>query len=129
MLSLSDQQRIRRAITAAYASQHHKIRVGAVVAVAGRLSISANLPRNDARICWQHASTHAEMAALGDAYRGGKGGTVYVARVGWKTGLLPSHPCERCVPMLTDAGIKRIVWFDGDEWTQTRLHETMLLAI
>lgn len=123
MLSLSDRQRIRRATAAALSSRHHKIRVGAVVSVAGRISVSANLPRNDARICWQHASTHAEIAALEDAYRGGRGGTVYVARVGARGRLLPSFPCDRCVPELLDAGVKRVVWFDGNSWTQTRIND------
>lgn len=120
MLSASDHRRIKRAITAARQSRHHRIRVGAVVSVAGRLSVSANIPRNDARVCWQHASTHAEMAALSDAYRGGHGGTVYVARIGASGRPLPSFPCERCVPELLDAGVKRLVWFTGVEWAAAR---------
>lgn len=121
MLSRADQQRIRKAIKAATKSRHHKIRVGAVVAVAGRLSISPNIPRNDARICWQHASVHAEEAALSGAYRNGDGGVVYVARIGQSGRVLPSFPCDRCLPVLREAGVRRVVWFDGQVWTASRL--------
>ena len=121
MLSHADQQRIKKAIKAATKSRHHKIRVGAVVAVAGRLSSSPNIPRNDARICWQHASVHAEEAALAGAYRDGIGGVVYVARIGQSGRVLPSFPCKRCVPALRNAGIRKVVWFDGQIWMASRL--------
>lgn len=129
MLSLSDRQRIRRATAAALSSRHHKIRVGAVVSVAGRLSVSPNLPRNDARICWEHASTHAEIAALDGAYKMGRGGTIYVARVGARGRLLPSFPCDRCMPEILEAGIRRVVWFDGIGWTETRSSELTDLPV
>lgn len=124
MLSASDHKRIKRALTAARQSRHHRFRVGAVVSVSGRLSVSANIPRNDARVCWQHASTHAEIAALADAYRGGAGGTLYVARVGATGRPLPSFPCDRCVPELLAAGVRRVVWFTGVEWAAARFEKS-----
>lgn len=121
MLSRTDQQRIDQAIRIAGKSKHHKIKVGALLSVAGRVSSSPNIPRNDARICWEHASIHAEQAALSSAYKEGEGGTIYVARVGKSGRVLPSFPCQRCVPILKRARVKRIVWFDGQRWTDSRL--------
>lgn len=121
VLSRTDQQRIDQAIKMATKSKHHKIRVGALLSVAGRISQSPNVPRNDPRICWEHASVHAEQAALAGAYRDGAGGTIYVARIGKSGRVLPSFPCQRCVPMLKQAQVRRVVWFDGQRWTDSRL--------
>lgn len=120
MLSTSDHRRIKRAIAAAGTSTHN-IRVGACVSVAGRLSCAPNVPKNDARIAWQNASVHAEVNALSGAYRDGQGGTIYVARLGSTGRLLPSFPCYRCVPHLIEAGVRRVVWFDGNNWVAGRV--------
>lgn len=122
MISVSDHSRIRRAIAAARTSTH-RFKVGACVSVAGRLSCAPNVPKNDARIAWEHASVHAEVNALAGAYRDGQGGTIYVARLGSTGRLLPSFPCHRCVPHLIEAGVRRVVWFDGKNWVAGRVSD------
>lgn len=39
-----------------------------------------------------------------------KGCTIYVARVGARDDIRISRPCSRCMKMIHDAGIKRIVY-------------------
>lgn len=128
MISVSDHSRIRRAIAAANTSTH-RFKVGACVSVAGRLSCAPNVQKNDARIAWQFASVHAEVNALSGAYRDGYGGTIYVARLGSTGRLLPSFPCHRCIPHLVEAGVRRIVWFNGKNWVASRVSELTDIAV
>jgi deoxycytidylate deaminase len=44
-----------------------------------------------------------------------------VARIGQSGRVLPSFPCKRCVPALRNAGIRKVVWFDGQIWMASRL--------
>jgi len=128
MISAQDQRWIARAIREAEKSDHY-FRVGATVVVAKRSSTAHNVIRNSPLIAWQAASTHAEEAALSRAYSLGKGGTIYVARIGRQGSLLPSHPCSRCMPQIISSGIKRVVFFDGSEWRSYRVSGDSLPAM
>lgn len=100
-----------------------RVRVGAVVVVAGRAKTGHNRYRNPPHISYLDSSVHAEVSALRRAVRGGRNGTIYVARLGARGRLLPSFPCRRCVPKLREAGVKRIVWWDGHLWVASKVSE------
>lgn len=119
-LTAKDFRWINRAIGEATRSKH-RVRVGAAVVSKQRGSVGHNTIRNPASIAWENASTHAEINALRCAVNGGVGAVVYVARIGKRGDLLPSYPCERCLPDLVDARVKRIVWFDGEKWIKERV--------
>lgn len=124
-LSGTDFRWIARAIQQAGKSRM-RVRVGALVVVAGRVSTGYNKYRNPPRLSYLQASTHAEVDALRRAPRGGQNGTIYVARLGAKGRLLPSFPCRRCVPVLFEAGVKRIVWWDGYRWVATKMSSLVI---
>jgi tRNA(Arg) A34 adenosine deaminase TadA len=119
-LSASDYGWIARAIKSAQQSTH-RVRVGASVVVAGRGHSAPNKFRNSAHIDWTQSTTHAEEAAIARAYRGGSGGTIFVARIGKAGDLRASHPCERCMPQIIKAGIKRVVYYDGNSWISYKI--------
>ena len=118
-LSGNDFRWIARAIQEALKSRM-RVRVGAIVVVAGRATTGHNKYRNPPRVSYHQASTHAEVMALKRAPHGGDNGTIYIARLGRTNRLLPSFPCRRCVPVLADSGVKRIVWWDGYRWVSTK---------
>lgn len=121
-ISTKDRSAISRAVSAAKSSEHHKYRVGAAVLVSGRIVSASNRFRNAPHEAPPtEQSVHAEVRAVLRACSQGRGGTIYVARLGARGRLLPSHPCARCMPVLVEAGIKRIVWYDGLTWRSRRL--------
>jgi cytidine deaminase len=120
-VSTNERVYVMRAVRTAATSQH-KTRVGATLVVAGRVTSAANRMRNAKFIApYTEQSVHAEVKAVLRAYRNGRGGTIYVARLGSRGRLLPSHPCGRCVPVLLEAGVKRVVWWSGERWEASKL--------
>lgn len=119
-LSGTDFRWIARAIQQASKSKM-RVRVGALVVVSGRASGGHNKYRNPPHFSYPDSSTHAEVDALRYASRSGAGGAIYVARLGAGGRLLPSFPCRRCVPVLSEAGVKRIIWWDGYRWVSTKV--------
>lgn len=115
ILTATDFRWINRAIRAAEQSKH-RVRVGAVVLSKKNHSVGWNKIRNSPAIDWENASVHAEEVALRGAHRGGRGGTIYVVRLGARGALLPSFPCEKCQERVYDARIKHIVWWNGEKW-------------
>lgn len=71
-----------------------------------------NVPRNDPKqVSWCSCSRHAEQV-LGrrcDLL----GTTVYVARVKGDGSLGLARPCKYCLPLLSQAGVRRLVWSDA----------------
>ena len=118
-LSGTDFRWIARAIQQASKSRM-RVRVGTLVVVAGRATPGHNKYRNPPHLSYLDASVHAEVNALRRAPRGGQNGTIYIARIGARGRLLPSFPCRRCLPVLSEAGVKRIVWWDGYRWVATK---------
>ena len=119
-LSGADFRRIALAIRAAEKSRH-RTRVGAVIVKAGRVASGLNRIRNQKTVSFLHQSTHAEMNALRRMGAKARGGTIYVARLGASGRLLPSHPCQRCVPVLEEAGVRRAVWWNGTKWVASKI--------
>jgi tRNA(Arg) A34 adenosine deaminase TadA len=119
-LTGKDFRRIARAIEFAEKSRL-RVRVGAYVLYSGRRHTgSCNKERNHPRINYLEASTHAEVAALNKVPKEFDAHTIYVARLGAQGRLLPSHPCRRCLPVLIERGVKRVVWWDGEKWVASR---------
>ena len=91
-------------------------RVGAVVVKGGRVLGTAtnadyNIPSNleESKIAW-HASVCAERRALSAIPGNVEGAVVFVARVARKDGSLAvSKPCWRCLRVMGERGIKRVV--------------------
>lgn len=120
-LTTADRRHVQKAIKAAHRSQH-KYRVGAALIVANRVATASNRLRNSSKNApYTEQSVHAEVRAVLRAYKSGRGGTIYVARLGARNALLPSHPCKRCVPVLREAGVKRVVWWNGFTWVTSKL--------
>ena len=124
-LSGTDFRWIARAIQQAEKSRM-RVRVGALVVVAGRATVGHNKYRNPPRLTYSEASVHAEVSALRRAPNGGAGGTAFIARLGRTGRLLPSFPCQRCLPRLHEAGIKRVVWWDGYRWVSTKMSSLII---
>ncbi|MGA1697563.1 MAG: hypothetical protein ACO395_06690 [Pontimonas sp.] len=118
-LTASDFRWVSHAIRHAERSEH-RVRVGATLVSGTRIASSCNRIRNNPTISYVHATTHAEVGAIKKAIKA-RGGTIYVARLGANGGLLPSFPCARCFPQIADAGIKRIVWWNGERWVKGKL--------
>lgn len=121
-LTATDKRWIRRAELEAHFSRH-RVRVGAAVVVRKHGAVAHNKIRNNPAISWRNASTHAEVAALRRSPARGEGGTVYVVRLGATGALLPSYPCERCLPALSDAGVRKIIWYNGTSWVKQKMPE------
>lgn len=68
---------------------------------------------------WQ--TIHAELDALLGVYTDTIGLDAAVVRV-TKTGLLASSkPCKTCWNLLLDAGIRRVYYVEGRQWTSARI--------
>jgi len=117
-LTATDFRWISRTIRTAEFSKH-RVRVGAAVVSKKHFSIEHNKIRNSPAIDWENASVHAEAAALKYAFRGGRGSTIYVVRLGARGALLPSFPCEKCQELIESAKVKRIVWWNGEKWVKS----------
>lgn len=93
-----------------------RIRVGAVI-VNNRKIVSKgfNRPKTHPLVCkysyWEGSNLHAEMDAVLKARKGPlKGSTIYVSRL-YRDGMrAPSKPCQGCLEMLKDKGIKEIIF-------------------
>jgi len=121
-ISQADQRAIARAVKAAAESEHHRYRVGAAVVCSGRVVAAPNRFRNMPDVApYTEQSVHAEVRAILRAPHNGRGGTLYVARLGKRDRLLASHPCARCMPLILEVGIKRIVWWDGSSWVSEKV--------
>lgn len=118
-LTAADFSWIDRAIRAARKSEH-RVRVGAVLISGSHIVYSYNRIRNSPDISYVHATVHAEMGAI-RRHPKTRGGTIYVARLGSQGRLLPSFPCSRCFPEIVQAGIRRIVWWNGERWVRAKV--------
>lgn len=87
-----------------------RYRHGAVVSRGGRVLARAT-NRPTAKVLDDHAvrERHAEVAALARV-ADPRGATVWVARVLADGSPALSAPCPDCVKVLTEAGVRRVVW-------------------
>ncbi|MBT4331541.1 MAG: hypothetical protein HOD58_16650 [Gammaproteobacteria bacterium] len=118
-LSNKHHSNIRRAIEWAERSDM-KVRVGAVMNVAGKISGHHNRFRNRPALDIDQAhhmcSYHAEEGAISNAYNNGENGTITIARLGKTGNTLPSFPCDACLILILKAGVRKIVWYNGSKW-------------
>jgi deoxycytidylate deaminase len=105
----------------------HKFPIGAVITIGNRiLSIGTNKYKthpkqinnyinNHSNSTDKHGtSIHAELAAI-LSYPKLKGSTIYVARLLHNGAFGLSKPCLSCQNLIEIAGIKKIVYNDGEE--------------
>lgn len=91
-------------------------RHGAVIAKGSRvLSIGINSKKTHPRSKKPGHTIHAELSALVAAGSSVKGATLYSARVMRNGKLANSKPCDFCSTLLHEAGIRKIVYFNGAE--------------
>lgn len=64
-------------------------------------------------------TVHAELACILLANTGVKGGTMYIARASEKSHI--SRPCPACQTHMRLAGIKRMVYHDGNRIVGERI--------
>ena len=94
-------------------------RVGAVVVIGNRvLAFSPNLRRNDPTTDFQHATFHAEEAAL-RRLRNPARAEIWIARVTRTDQPALARPCPRCQHALTTAGITHAHYTTGPHTTET----------
>lgn len=110
-LSRRDQAWLRIACKLAECSTE-KMRHGAVVVLGGSVQAvgfnkRTNNPHTHKDLHW--LSEHAEMAALRRCKRT-QGATIYVARLNKHDQQRMSRPCPKCMKLIVEAGIKRIVY-------------------
>jgi deoxycytidylate deaminase len=89
---------------------------GAVVVKGGRiLGTGFNKDRNHPRVVSpEHIKTdcsyHAEQVAIKESGQNVKGARIYVARVNRHGEDRDSEPCPRCLTLIKEVGIKKIVY-------------------
>ena len=108
-----DRRWLRVALVAACSSTH-SAPTGAIAVKGGRMLASAYNRRRSlpAVVGWPHCSFHAEQGLVRLGARL-DGSTVYVARVGIDGESAMARPCRWCHTLLSEAGVRRVVWSTG----------------
>lgn len=75
--------------------------------------MSVNLLRNSVRVTHEHATIHAEIAAL-RKLKPGKHVTVYVARINNQGYPRMSKPCDKCLEYLIACNVDEVVYSTED---------------
>ena len=97
-------------------------RHGAVIACGGNvLSLGVNSSKTHTRSNAPSRQIHAELAALIANRTDVQGATLYSARVLRNGKLGVSKPCAYCALLLREAGIRRVVYFDGKRVVRSRV--------
>lgn len=119
-VSAADREMFNRAVRAARLGEHHRVRVGAVLAK-GRVLYRI---RHNRVASW----IEDEPYKLGHAERQVIAGmpaiksTLYVARIQLNETLAPSWPCGECmVHIVACACVSKIVYWNGEEIRKVRL--------
>lgn len=106
---------IERTLEIAATSEHRWMHGSLVVAGSRILASAPNRFRNDPWLTnGQHATYHAEMAALRQLRFQARGATVYVARVNNQGEPRLARPCDNCHIGLTLAGCSTMVYTEND---------------
>lgn len=123
-VSSRDYDRLVRAAHLAFSGEHDRVRVGALVARGRKVfGAGANTSRNPVEnVPFGHVTVHAEMNALAETpWAQRKGATIYVSRLGSGDQPLASFPCDRCMTVIRQAGVREIVYFDGNAVVKVRI--------
>lgn len=115
VLSRRDYRWIQRAIGVAITSRH-SYRMGALAVRGGNmLGYATNKYRNHPRLVedWYDCSVHAEQGLIENCDT--VSSIVYVARVTPGGSVALAKPCQSCLRLLTNAGVKRVVWTEDDD--------------
>lgn len=110
----------RLARTASKLSTHDQHKVGAAIVKKRRaISVGANLMKTHPIYAdgerW--FSIHAEMKALISAETSVEGGDIYVYRATAHDELAMARPCDECLKVLAEAGIRRIYYTTEQGYT------------
>ena len=96
-------------------------RHGAIVVKSGSvIGIGFNKDRNSPYVVSPehiktHCSVHAEVDAIRDANWNVKGAVLYVARVNAQGKDRYSKPCDRCMVVINETQIKRVMYTGSDD--------------
>ena len=94
---------------------HHKM--GAVVARGNKLiSVAHNQYRTHPKSNTTYKYVHAEMRAILNARGDTKGADIYVFRKNKLGELAIAKPCEHCMELIAEAGIKNIFYTDTNSY-------------
>lgn len=100
---------IRKAMAAARLSECGFM-MGAVVVRAGKiLAVGVNKWRCPTISSDEFRTYHAEVMAL-NGLAESSGATLYVARTGRTGNATMARPCEKCWPVIVEAGIRQVVY-------------------
>ncbi len=114
-LSQRDYRWLQRATGVALTSSHRSQKMGALALRGGKLvGYSVNRFRNHPRVVdnWYECSVHAEQGLVERTNVAGS--IVYIARVHGSSVSI-AKPCQSCMQILTEAGVRRIVWTESDD--------------
>lgn len=102
----------RLAKSASLLSNHRQFKVGAAIMRRRRpISVGANVMKtHPVYACSDRVSIHAEMRAILSAEIPIRGADIYVYRATARDELAMARPCDECLKVLVDVGIKRIYY-------------------
>jgi deoxycytidylate deaminase len=107
---------VNAALSAAQTSVEQEYRVGAAAYRSGRLlAIGYNSNKTDPQAHNFTKRIHAEHALFLNAGRDLTDATVMVLRLGRKHAVGRAKPCETCLPLLRQAGVRRILYTEPDQ--------------
>lgn len=111
-----DYRWLQRSVGIALTSSHHAQKLGALALRGGNpVGYAVNRFRNHPRVVddWSDCSVHAEQSLIETCDVAGA--IVYVARVTNGGRVAIAKPCQRCLRLLTKAGVRRVVWTESDD--------------
>ena len=114
-LSSRDYRWLQRSVGIALTSSHHAQKLGALAIRGGSpVGYAVNRFRNHPRVVddWGDCSVHAEQSLIETCEVSGV--IVYVARVTNGGRVAIAKPCQRCLRVLTKAGVRRVVWTESN---------------
>lgn len=117
-MNITDIGWFRLAKSAAECSDHPTYQMGAVIADKRPVSVGCNLmkthPSYAAGEKWY--TIHAEMKALISADFDVKGCDIFIYREDAEGNPAMAKPCNECLKVLIEAGIKRVYYTNIDRW-------------
>lgn len=110
-----DYRWLQRSVGIALTSSHHAQKLGALALRGGNpVGWAVNRFRNHPRVVddWGDCSVHAEQSLIESCEVAGS--IVYIARITNGGRVAIAKPCQRCLRLLTEASVKRVVWTEAN---------------